>query len=215
MATNDIQEIETGKIESKEKNVAFICPICRTKKTVSIPIEIVSNSDGLASISFRSGQVCEHMFQAFIDKNFHIRGYQKIDLEVDNDSNLGNSRQSIESEIEAMITDFVNSDHEIIGTTLIKKNNYITISVLPETIEERLINAISIAFLGLSKQVSKNLFNSSFKKLSLDISSNQMFMTTIEDFVLSVVTRMDPNIAMIDIEIEELKTKILPLIKKI
>ncbi|MBN1802569.1 MAG: hypothetical protein JW891_13740 [Candidatus Lokiarchaeota archaeon] len=215
MVTNEGREIETGKEESKIKNVAFTCPICRTKKIVSIPIKIVSNSDGLTSISFRSGQVCEHMFQAFIDKNFQIRGYQKIDIEVDKDSNIGSPRQSIISEIEAKITGLVNSDHEIIGANLIKMNNYISVSVLPETLDERLINAVSIAFIGLSKQVSKNLFNCSFKKLTLDISSHLLLMTIIEDFVFSVITRKDPNIAMIEIEIEEFKAQILSFIKKI
>ncbi|MFX1236998.1 MAG: hypothetical protein ACFE8P_04685, partial [Promethearchaeota archaeon] len=94
------------------------------------------------------------------------------------------------------------------------KSNF-SIAVLPETIEEKLINAVSIAFLGLSRQVSRNLFKSTFNNLTLDITSNILFITPINDFVLSIVTRRNPNLAMIELEIEELKEKLIVLLKKL
>jgi len=36
-------------------------------------------------MSIASGLVCEHQFQAFVDKNCAVRGYQRVDFEFEKD----------------------------------------------------------------------------------------------------------------------------------
>ena len=38
----------------------------------------------LLTISIPKGMICEHHFQVFVDKNYNIRGYQKVDIELKN-----------------------------------------------------------------------------------------------------------------------------------
>ncbi|MFX1357989.1 MAG: hypothetical protein ACFFA8_11995 [Promethearchaeota archaeon] len=62
--------------------VNIICPICKVKKVINIPKSIVNQAKQLSTISIPKGTVCKHHFQIFIDKNFSIRGYQKVDFEL-------------------------------------------------------------------------------------------------------------------------------------
>ncbi len=64
------------------KKVNFICPICKSKKDVDLPESIINQSTQLTTISIAKDLVCEHHFQAFVDKDFRVRGYQKVDFEV-------------------------------------------------------------------------------------------------------------------------------------
>ncbi len=73
------KEIQNG---SDVRSVNIECPICRTEKKLNIPQKIINHSKQLTTVSVPSGLVCEHNFQSFIDKNFQIRGYQKVDFEL-------------------------------------------------------------------------------------------------------------------------------------
>lgn len=68
------------------KKIKFVCPICKTKKSLEFPKSIVNKNSGLSTISIHRGLVCNHAFQAFIDKNYMIRGYQKVDFELKSES---------------------------------------------------------------------------------------------------------------------------------
>ena len=70
-----------------DKSVLFICPICKIKKQVNIPKSIVNEAKQLTSISISKDIVCDHHFQAFVDKNFIVRGYQKVDYQIENQPN--------------------------------------------------------------------------------------------------------------------------------
>ncbi|HUS51539.1 MAG TPA: hypothetical protein VMZ91_15320, partial [Candidatus Paceibacterota bacterium] len=58
------------------------CPVCKTRKELKIPKVIINEARQLTTVSIPKGLVCEHHFQAFVDKNFVIRGYQKVDFEI-------------------------------------------------------------------------------------------------------------------------------------
>ncbi|MHA1193587.1 MAG: hypothetical protein ACTSP9_15090 [Promethearchaeota archaeon] len=77
---------ETIQVQMNELNeykpITFICPVCKTKKDLKIPISIINKARQLTTVSIPKGLVCEHHFQAFVDKNFVIRGYQKVDFEI-------------------------------------------------------------------------------------------------------------------------------------
>jgi hypothetical protein len=61
--------------------ITFICPICKTQKELRFPKSVVDENKNLITISIPKGLICAHHFQAFIDKNYNIRGYQKVDFE--------------------------------------------------------------------------------------------------------------------------------------
>lgn len=69
-----------AQVEFRE--VKIVCPQCKKKNDLNIPCKIINQSKQLTTVSIPSGLVCEHTFQAFIDKNFSVRGYQKIDYEL-------------------------------------------------------------------------------------------------------------------------------------
>ncbi|MFX1395620.1 MAG: hypothetical protein ACFFAS_01100 [Promethearchaeota archaeon] len=76
------------------RNVAITCPICKYKKKLNIPESIVKKTNQLTTVSLPRGIVCDHHFQMFIDRNFKIRGYQKVDFELatpKNDKNIKDS----------------------------------------------------------------------------------------------------------------------------
>jgi len=66
------------------KKIEVICPICKTRDLIGIPEKKISNSSHLTTVSIHKGLICPHHFQIFVDKNLQIRGYQKVDLELNN-----------------------------------------------------------------------------------------------------------------------------------
>ncbi len=65
---------------SEYSDVKIVCPICKLNKVMKFPKSVINK----ATISLPKGLVCDHHFQAFIDKNFAVRGYQKVDFEFEN-----------------------------------------------------------------------------------------------------------------------------------
>jgi hypothetical protein len=68
------------------KKINVVCPICKTQNIINLPSKIINNASRLTAISVPKGKICRHQFQLFIDKNFSIRGYQKVDYEVNKDN---------------------------------------------------------------------------------------------------------------------------------
>ncbi len=63
--------------------IQFICPVCKSQKNLQVPRSIVNKANGLTTMSIARGLVCEHQFQAFVDKNFMVRGYQRVNFEFE------------------------------------------------------------------------------------------------------------------------------------
>lgn len=61
----------------------FICPVCNSEKILEVPISIITQAKDLVPIFIPRGLVCDHQFQALIDKNFMIHGYQLVDYEFE------------------------------------------------------------------------------------------------------------------------------------
>lgn len=72
-------QIKQEKGEIKEVHV--VCPICKSDFHIEIPKSVINEAKQLITISIPKDSGCEHHFQAFIDKNFIVRGYQKVDYE--------------------------------------------------------------------------------------------------------------------------------------
>lgn len=71
--------IGTSKVE-------FICPVCKAKKALDVPNSVIAEAKQLTTMSIARGLICEHQFQAFVDKQFQVRGYQRVDFEFESRS---------------------------------------------------------------------------------------------------------------------------------
>jgi translation elongation factor EF-4 len=70
------------EVITTNRYIEVICPVCKAKRVIQIPKSVVNQASQLTTISVPQGKVCQHHFQLFIDKNFSIRGYQKVDFQV-------------------------------------------------------------------------------------------------------------------------------------
>ena len=57
------------------KKVLFICPVCKAKKALGVPKSVIDKAKQITTMSIARSLVCQHQFQAFIDKFFKVRGY--------------------------------------------------------------------------------------------------------------------------------------------
>jgi len=64
-------------------SVKITCPVCKVEKELKFPKSVISEARQLTTISLPKGLLCDHHFQAFVDKNFIVRGYQKVDFEFE------------------------------------------------------------------------------------------------------------------------------------
>ncbi len=69
-------------VYSRTNKIQVICPICKTRDIIGIPVIRQNERTHLTTISIHKGLICPHHFQIFVDKNLQIRGYQKVDLEL-------------------------------------------------------------------------------------------------------------------------------------
>ncbi|MFX0023945.1 MAG: hypothetical protein ACFE9S_16585 [Candidatus Hermodarchaeota archaeon] len=79
MAVTEIKNnisFDTSKVE-------FICPVCKSKKFLDVPKSVIAEAKQLTTMSIARGLVCDHQFQAFVDKQFQVRGYQRVDFEFE------------------------------------------------------------------------------------------------------------------------------------
>ena len=95
-------------------DIEIICPVCRTKKSINIPARIIDKSKQLTSILIPIGRICDHAFIPFVDKQFKVRGYQKLDALL----------EDIESKPEPIIG-LTLDDIDVIGIKMNLKPNMI------------------------------------------------------------------------------------------
>ncbi|MFX0181265.1 MAG: hypothetical protein ACFE78_13850 [Candidatus Hodarchaeota archaeon] len=80
------EKIQTQRSDSTEfLQIMIECPVCESEKKLNFPRSVINNAKKLTTISIPKGLVCEHHFQAFVDKSFMVRGYQKVDFEYASD----------------------------------------------------------------------------------------------------------------------------------
>lgn len=91
------ENVNTNLIELNEySEVRVSCPVCKTKKVLKFPKSVINQAKQLTTISLPKGLVCDHHFQAFVDKNFVVRGYQKVDFEFAYDVMKNNNPDELE-----------------------------------------------------------------------------------------------------------------------
>ena len=72
--------------------IEVICPVCKARRVIQVPKSIVDQTSRLTTISVPQHRVCKHHFQLFIDKNFSIRGYQKVDYQLNSEETKKDSK---------------------------------------------------------------------------------------------------------------------------
>ena len=74
-------EFNNSKQIQNFKEITIECPYCKKKKNYIIPKEISTKKKHLYAIYFPKGSNCQHGIQAYVDNDFKVRVYQKIDFE--------------------------------------------------------------------------------------------------------------------------------------
>jgi len=173
--------IEPKDTNEKElyKDILAICPTCKSRKELKIPTKIINQSKQLTTVSIPSGTVCKHSFQSFVDKNFIVRGYQKVDFEFakmefyegggeltkgepdDQTSQL--SSQPLFQEIVSLLRSYVD-DKEILGSGMFTVDGHVLYSSLPS-------NTLFSITKEFEVRSEKKL--SSLRKMYLELENNQ------------------------------------------
>jgi len=139
---------ETAEFEEQLKEVPMICPECKKGEKLQIPQQIINQSKQLTTVSIPAGVVCEHSFQAFIDKNFKVRGYQKVDFELSKMEYFGDSvegtvdeeqrKQAMQVAITPLfakiinsLRDFVDGNEDYMGSAIFTLEGKMVYSSLP------------------------------------------------------------------------------------
>jgi hypothetical protein len=173
--------IDIKDLSEKElyKGILAICPTCKSKKELKIPTKIINQSKQLTTVSIPSGTVCEHSFQSFVDKNFVVRGYQKVDFEFvkmefyegggefaeseQDDQTSQLSSQPLFQEIVNLLRSYVDNK-EILGSGMFTVDGHVLYSSLPS-------NTLFSITREFEVRSEKKL--SSLKKMYLELENNQ------------------------------------------
>ena len=189
-----------------QKAIVFQCPTCNQKKRLDIP-DLNNLSGNLATISISAGMVCPHTFQAFVDKDLKIRGYQKVDYELNTDgSNLGSSFNELN--LNTILDNFVKSDFNILGASIININGIPLKTSLSKVKYNRHLFQSSATLFSISERIANELLHGYSQKIILNLERNLMIYTKVNNHFLLVIARGDPNLQMVMIEIENLIEKL-------
>ena len=146
---NDIANMDKtiGK-KNLFKRVLLVCPECKTKKKLNIPFKIINQSTHITTVSIPTGLICEHHFQAFVDKDCNIRGYQLGDFEFSKIEYIESRRFEGDKEDIDDISEFTSlpffndiinllrqsvDDIEIIGCAIFTSNGKVIYSSIPHS----------------------------------------------------------------------------------
>ena len=170
---------KTKNTEEKDlfENIRVVCPTCNKRKELKIPGKIINQSKQLTTVSIPSGAVCVHSFQSFVDKNFKVRGYQKVDFEFAHMEFYEGGGESSEIAVEdtaltstplfqdivKILRSFVD-DKEILGSGIFTTDGNVLYSSLPSTT----LFSITKEF-----EVRSEKKLSSLKKMYLELENNQ------------------------------------------
>ena len=111
-------------------------------------------------------------------------------------------------EVSKILNDLETKVSDVIGTAVIRTNGLVIASALPGESNERLIAAMSAALLGTSKRTAEALFNGEFKSLNLELDKGNMFLIGAGRVILVCITKKEPNIGLITLEMEDSSKKV-------
>ena len=113
-----------------------------------------------------------------------------------------------------ILNDFEGKVNDITGSAVIRKNGLIIASALPSESNERMIAAMSAALLGTSKRVAEALFEGEFSSLNLEMNEGNMFLISAGRVILVAITKKEPNVGLVTLEMEDTSSKIGKIFEK-
>ena len=111
-------------------------------------------------------------------------------------------------EVKKILSDLEGRVTDITGSAVIRMNGLIIASALPGEANERMIAAMSAALLGTSKRSAEALFSGNFKSLNLELDKGNMFLIGAGRVILVAITKKEPNIGLVTLEMEDSSLKI-------
>lgn len=115
-------------------------------------------------------------------------------------------------QVNEILKELINKVTDIIGSAVVRTNGLIIASVLPEETNDRMLAAMVAALLGTSKRSAETLFQEGqFKSLSLEIDKDNMVLMSAGKVILITITKKEPNIGLVTLEIEHTCKKIIEL----
>ena len=148
--------------------VQVICPVCKSKDVIQIPKSVVNNATQLTTISVPKGKICQHHFQLFLDKNFAIRGYQKVHFQLKND--LGDKQDKFDSK-----NHFVNSlDLYNSNSNDLDKNKPKTIPRKPDIYKDKKLVNLKVRI--KSKMTLKEIYDEFWEFIDKNNETFQKFI---------------------------------------
>lgn len=150
------------------KKIQIICPKCSKKDFLKVPEKIIDQSKQLTTVSLPAGLICQHSFQAFIDKNLKVRGYQTVDFEFSKLEYLEEDVSSISSlpffnDILKLLRNSVD-DKDILGSALFTVEGKVLYTSLPQNM---LFNTIREFEIRDKQKLTR------IKKMYLELENNQ------------------------------------------
>lgn len=208
--------------ENQLKKVLFRCPMCHTLKNLEIPVKIILQTNRIVTVSVPSGLICEHYFQAFVDQNFHVRGYQPVDFKFYNIEYYESREEKKKDENEdlseltsldlfqdiiKMLRDVVDNV-EIIGSAIFTKEGKVLYSSIPHN---ALLNTIREYELRNEKRMH------SIIRMFLELKNHQKLCSeyiNIQDidFIIILVFSQDVNFAIGTMHLKDLTKQIKKLL---
>ena len=128
------------------EKILLRCPKCETQKGIKVPSKMVSQSGTIITIGIPVGLICEHSFQAFVDDQSKVRGYQAVDFvipkteyfqsdmreddpeEIDNQHSF--TKSPIFQDIINLLRNYVD-DREILGSAVFTTKGDVLYSSIP------------------------------------------------------------------------------------
>ncbi len=81
-----MNKLKTAEYNKSQKDlfekILLRCPKCETQKRLKVPSKIITQSGTVITIGIPIGLICDHSFQAYVDNNSDVRGYQVVDFVI-------------------------------------------------------------------------------------------------------------------------------------
>ncbi|MFW9950517.1 MAG: hypothetical protein ACFFKA_10390 [Candidatus Thorarchaeota archaeon] len=154
--------------------IHVICPHCQKNQFIKIPASIINESRNVTTISIPTKYMCGHSFQIFVDKQFQIRGYQRVDFDISNfeiysDRSEGKEDLLITYNSSVIIKKLIQLIREninvkgIFGGLVLTEAGQLIFSSLPSEISFNMIRKIEL----------KKYFSKTINQVFLTLSNNQ------------------------------------------
>ena len=105
--------------------------------------------------------------------------------------------------IELILKNLEKKIPDTVGLGVIRTNGLVILSRFPSDTNERMVAAMSAALLGTSKRTAESLFEGNFASLVLELDKGNMFLIDCGKVILVVITKQNPNVALVTLEMED------------